>query len=91
MASFPTDTGERPLINQDELLVRYPGAIGGKTGFTNAARKTFVGAAERGGRRIVIAMMYGLVHEGGPTYWDQAAMLLDWGFAQSPAEGVAAL
>ena len=24
-AMFPTDTGERPLINQDELLVRYPG------------------------------------------------------------------
>ena len=91
MAMFPTDTGERPLINQDELLVRYPGAIGGKTGFTNAARKTFVGAADRNGRRLVIAMMYGLVHEGGPTYWDQAAMLLDWGFAQSAADAVATL
>ncbi|HTY27726.1 MAG TPA: D-alanyl-D-alanine carboxypeptidase family protein [Mycobacterium sp.] len=91
VAMFPADTGERPLVNQDELLVRYPGAIGGKTGFTDAARKTFVGAADRGGRRLVIAMMYGLIHEGGPTYWDQAAMLLDWGFAQSPAESVAAL
>lgn len=90
-AMFPTDTGERPLINQDELLVRYPGAIGGKTGFTNAARKTFVGAAERDGRRLVIAMMYGLVHEGGPTYWDQAAMLLNWGFAQNSTDGVATL
>jgi D-alanyl-D-alanine carboxypeptidase (penicillin-binding protein 5/6) len=90
-AMFPTDTGERPLINQDELLVRYLGAIGGKTGFTNAARKTFVGAADRNGRRLVIAMMYGLVHEGGPTYWDQAAMLLDWGFAQSDADAVATL
>lgn len=88
---FPTDTGERPLLNQDELLVRYPGAIGGKTGFTNAARKTFVGAAERDGRRLVIAMMYGLVREGGPTYWDQAATLLDWGFAQSRSESVATL
>ena len=90
-AMFPTDTGDKPLINQDELLVRYPGAIGGKTGYTNAARKTFVGAAERNGRRLIIAMMYGLVHEGGPTYWDQAAMLLDWGFAQNPSMGVAAL
>lgn len=90
-AMFPTDTGDKPLINQDELLVRYPGAIGGKTGYTNAARKTFVGAAERNGRRLVIAMMYGLVHEGGPTYWDQAAMLLDWGFAQNPSTGVATL
>ena len=90
-AMFPTDSGDQPLINQDELLARYPGAIGGKTGFTDAARKTFVGAADRGGRRLVIAMMYGLIHEGGPTYWDQAAMLLDWGFAQSPSESVAAL
>ena len=90
-AMFPSATGEQPLINQDELLVRYPGAIGGKTGYTNEARKTFVGAAERNGRRLVIAMMYGLVHEGGPTYWDQAAMLLDWGFAQNPSTGVAAL
>ena len=91
VAMFPTDTGDKPLVNQDELLVRYPGAIGGKTGFTDAARKTFVGAADRGGRRLVIAMMYGLIHEGGPTYWDQAAMLLDWGFAQSPSESVAEL
>jgi serine-type D-Ala-D-Ala carboxypeptidase (penicillin-binding protein 5/6) len=91
VAMFPTDTGDTPLVNQDELLARYPGAIGGKTGFTDAARKTFVGAADRGGRRLVIAMMYGLIHEGGPTYWDQAATLLDWGFAQSPAESVAAL
>lgn len=90
-ALFPTESGNRPLINQDELLVRYPGAIGGKTGYTNAARKTFVGAADRNGRRLVIAMMYGLVREGGPTYWDQAATLLDWGFAQNPAHSVAAL
>ena len=90
-AMFPTASGEAPLINQDELLVRYPGALGGKTGYTNAARKTFVGAAERNGRRLVSAMMYGLVHEGGPTYWDQAATLLNWGFAQSPSVGVATL
>ena len=90
-AMFPTDNGEKPLLNQDELLVRYPGAIGGKTGYTNAARKTFVGAAQRNNRRLVIAMMYGLVHEGGPTYWDQAATLLNWGFAQSPSTGIATL
>lgn len=90
-AVFPAANGDRVLVNQDELLVRYPGAIGGKTGFTNAARKTFVGAADRNGRRLVIALMYGLVREGGPTYWDQAATLLDWGFAQNPAMAVGAL
>ena len=87
-AMFPGDHGDHPITNQDELLQRYPGALGGKTGFTNAARKTFVGAAARGGRRLVVAMMYGLVHEGGPTYWDQAGSLLDWGFALNPQSTV---
>jgi len=87
----PGTDGDHPIANQDELLQRYPGAIGGKTGFTDAARKTFVGAAARGGRRLVVAMMYGLVHEGGPTYWDQAGSLLDWGFALNPQSTVGAL
>ena len=90
-AMFPGDAGEHPITNQDELLQRYPGAIGGKTGFTDAARKTFVGAAARGGRRLVIAMMYGLVKAGGPTYWDQAGSLFDWGFALNPESGIGSL
>jgi len=90
-AMFPGDNGDHPITNQDELLQRYPGAIGGKTGFTDAARKTFVGAAARGGRRLVVAMMYGLVHQGGPTYWDQAGSLLDWGFALNPQSAIGAL
>jgi serine-type D-Ala-D-Ala carboxypeptidase (penicillin-binding protein 5/6) len=90
-AMFPGDTGDHPIVNQDELLQRYPGALGGKTGYTDAARKTFVGAAGRGGRRLVIAMMYGLIRQGGPTYWDQAASLFDWGFALNPGTGVGSL
>jgi serine-type D-Ala-D-Ala carboxypeptidase (penicillin-binding protein 5/6) len=88
---FPSKTGDRVLVNQDELLHRYPGAIGGKTGFTDIARKTFVGAAQRDGRRLVIALMHGLVKEGGPTYWDQAAALLDWGFALDRAASIGTL
>jgi D-alanyl-D-alanine carboxypeptidase (penicillin-binding protein 5/6) len=90
-AMFPGDNGNQPIANQDELLQRYPGAIGGKTGFTSAARKTFVGAAARGGRRLVIAMMYGLVKAGGPSYWDQAGSLFDWGFALNPETGIGSL
>jgi serine-type D-Ala-D-Ala carboxypeptidase (penicillin-binding protein 5/6) len=90
-AMFPGDNGDRLIANEDELLARYPGALGGKTGYTNAARKTFVGAAARDGRRLVIAMMYGLVVEGGPTYWDQAANLLNWGFAQDHEVSIATL
>jgi serine-type D-Ala-D-Ala carboxypeptidase (penicillin-binding protein 5/6) len=91
VATFPSDTGEKTLVNEDELLHRYPGTIGGKTGFTDAAKKTFVAAADRGGRRLVIAMMYGLIKEGGPTYWDQAAALLDWGFAQDSRATIGSL
>jgi D-alanyl-D-alanine carboxypeptidase (penicillin-binding protein 5/6) len=90
-ATFPTDAGDKPIVNDDELLHRYPGILGGKTGFTDAARKTFVAAADRGGRRLVIAMMYGLIKEGGPTYWDQAMSLFDWGFAQDGRVSVASL
>ncbi len=90
-AVFPGRTGDRVLVNQNELLGRYPGTLGGKTGFTDLARKTYVGAAQRDGRRLVIALMYGLVREGGPTYWDQASALLDWGFAQDRSAGVGVL
>ncbi|MUL80547.1 MULTISPECIES: D-alanyl-D-alanine carboxypeptidase family protein [unclassified Mycolicibacterium] len=88
---FPTKSGDRVLVNQDELLQRYPGAIGGKTGYTDIAHKTFVGAAQRGDRRLLVAMMYGLVKEGGPTYWDQASTLLDWGFTQDRSASVGSL
>lgn len=72
-AAFPGKT----LTNQNELLTRYPGDLGGKTGFTNLARKTYVGAAQRNGRRLVVVQMYGT----GDLY-GQAVGLFDWGFAQ---------
>ncbi|MGV0716546.1 serine hydrolase [Mycolicibacterium sp. XJ662] len=87
-AVFPTKNGDRVLVNQDELLERYPGTIGGKTGFTDIARKTFVGAAERDGRRLVVALMFGMDKPGQPTYWDQAANLFDWGFALDPNKSI---
>jgi serine-type D-Ala-D-Ala carboxypeptidase (penicillin-binding protein 5/6) len=72
-APFPGKT----LQNQNELLSRYPGDLAGKTGFTNLARKTYVGAAQRGNRRLVVVQMYGT----GDLY-GQAVDLLDYGFAQ---------
>ncbi|HZQ30490.1 MAG TPA: D-alanyl-D-alanine carboxypeptidase family protein [Mycobacterium sp.] len=90
-AMFPGDKGNEPIVNENQLLARYPGTLGGKTGFTDAARKTYVAAAQRDGRRLVIAMMYGLVKEGGPTYWDQASALFDWGFGQSREASVGTL
>lgn len=56
---------------------QYKGFIAGKNGYTNAARQTFVGAAERDGRRIVIALMK------AESLWDNAKALFDWGFANA--------
>lgn len=72
-AQFPGKT----LHNQNELLSRYPGDLAGKTGYTNLARKTYVGAAQRGNRRLVVVQMYGT----GDLY-GQAIGLFDWGFRQ---------
>ena len=64
--------------SQNELLTRYPGDLGGKTGYTDLARKTYVGAAQRGRRRLVVVQMYGT----GDLY-GQAIGLFDWGFGQA--------
>ena len=67
------------LSNVNPLMFRYPGTLGSKTGFTDAARHTIVGAAERGGRRLVVSVVRA---ENTPVVnWRQAAALLDWGFA----------
>jgi serine-type D-Ala-D-Ala carboxypeptidase (penicillin-binding protein 5/6) len=74
---FPTDDGPKTIANQNELLKRYPGTIVGKTGYTNLARDTYVAAAQRNGRRLVVAQLYG----SGDLY-GQAIDLFDWGFSQ---------
>ena len=77
--------GDRPgfvLSNANPLLSRYPGTLGSKTGFTDAARHTIVAAAERDGRRLVVAVVRA---ENTPMMtWQQAALLLDYGFALPP-------
>ena len=46
--------------NDNQLLYQYQGALGGKTGFTDDAGNTYVGMAERNGRRLVVTMMNGI-------------------------------
>ncbi|WP_442933767.1 D-alanyl-D-alanine carboxypeptidase family protein [Micromonospora sp. CPCC 205556] len=67
------------IQNDNQLLYRYPGALGGKTGFTDLARHTYVGAAERGGRRLVVTLL-GAEIVDERRGWQQGAALLDWGF-----------
>jgi serine-type D-Ala-D-Ala carboxypeptidase (penicillin-binding protein 5/6) len=67
------------IQNENRLIFDYPGALGGKTGFTTLARHSYVGAAQRGGRRLVVTL---LGAEARPLRgWQQGAALLDWGFS----------
>ncbi|GAB88345.1 D-alanyl-D-alanine carboxypeptidase [Gordonia rhizosphera NBRC 16068] len=61
------------------LLEGYPGMVGGKTGYTDDARKTYVGVVERDGRSIMTVEMFGLT-VGSNSYWDQTKSLFDYGF-----------
>jgi serine-type D-Ala-D-Ala carboxypeptidase (penicillin-binding protein 5/6) len=64
------------IQNHNELLTHYRGAIGVKTGYTVAARWTYVGAAQRGDHTYLVTEM-GLKQTG----WQPVAKLLDWAFA----------
>ncbi|WP_430951904.1 serine hydrolase [Rhodococcus sp. 24CO] len=86
------DDQDRPgftLANDNQLLYNYDGALGGKTGFTDDARHTYVGAAERNGRTLLVTLMGGEAQPIRP--WEQAARLLDYGFGLSPTMTVGTL
>ncbi|WP_273732785.1 D-alanyl-D-alanine carboxypeptidase family protein [Mycolicibacterium septicum] len=78
-----------PVENDNKLLYNYPGAMGGKTGYTDDAGQTFVGAANRDGRRLMAILMKGTRVPIAP--WEQAAHLLDYGFATPPGTKVGTL
>lgn len=80
-ANFP-GYGNRPgfvVSNDNKLLRTYPGALGGKTGFTDDARHTQLDAAQRGGRRLMVVLMRG--EQRPVSMSEQAARLLNYGFA----------
>lgn len=73
----PAREGEPRMIqNRNVLLWLYPGATGGKTGFTSAAGYSVVATAEREGLRLVAVVL------GAPgEAFSGAATLLNYGFA----------
>ncbi|WP_163753637.1 D-alanyl-D-alanine carboxypeptidase family protein [Mycobacterium botniense] len=84
--------GDHPgyqLENDNQLLYNYPGALGGKTGYTDDAGQTFVGAAGRDGRRLLVVLLHGTREPIPP--WQQAAHLLDYGFATAPGTQIGTL
>ncbi len=82
-------TATYDIVNDNKLLDNYPGALGGKTGYTDDAGQTFVGAAERDGRRLVAVLLRGTRQPIAP--WQQAARLLDYGFATAPGTRIGEL
>ncbi|HEX9529024.1 MAG TPA: D-alanyl-D-alanine carboxypeptidase [Streptosporangiaceae bacterium] len=65
------------LYNQNGLLTSYPGAVGGKIGWTSAAGATYLGIARRNGVTLIVT----LLHCPALTEVDSAKSLLNWGFA----------
>jgi serine-type D-Ala-D-Ala carboxypeptidase (penicillin-binding protein 5/6) len=73
---FPIKGGRLYLFNNNPLLrTGYPGAIGIKTGYTDAAGRCLVAAAQRNGRRLGVVLLH------SPEAGKQARQLLDRGFA----------
>lgn len=68
------DGAPRVAVNRNDLLVRYPAAIGVKTGYTERAVLTMVAAAERDRRRLYAVVL------GTTEHYDDAAALLEYGF-----------
>jgi D-alanyl-D-alanine carboxypeptidase len=72
---FPIKGGKLYLYNHNPLLQRrYPGTLGIKTGFTDAAGRCLVAAVRRNGHRLGVVLLH------SPDPGGQATKLLDRGF-----------
>jgi serine-type D-Ala-D-Ala carboxypeptidase (penicillin-binding protein 5/6) len=60
--------------NHNRLLWNFDGALGGKTGYTHAAQKCFVGAVQRNGTTLIVAIL------GARDQWGDTKRLLEYGF-----------
>jgi len=63
------------LYNLNELVRKYPGATGLKTGWTGHAGGCLIATATRDGRHLLVVLL------ASPRIFDEAAGLLDYGFA----------
>jgi len=64
----------KTLRNHNRALWRLDGAVGGKTGYTVAARQTYVGQFSRDDQTIVVAIM------GSESMWADLEKLVNYGF-----------
>lgn len=73
---WPGKDHDRDLYNENRMLWLYDGANGVKTGYTDAAGRCLVSAANRNGIQIVAVVL------DSERMWDDSIKLLDYGFAQ---------
>jgi D-alanyl-D-alanine carboxypeptidase (penicillin-binding protein 5/6) len=71
------------IQNHDRLLANYPGALGVKNGWTSTTGGSFIGAAERNGRRLLVTVL-----AADPQTWRMCSALLDWGFTATTSKAV---
>lgn len=65
--------------NHNRLLWNFDGALGGKTGYTHAAQRCFVGAVQRDGATLIVAIL------GARNLWGDTRKLLEYGFDHYPS------
>ena len=76
-----SDRQSYSISNKNRLLNEYSGAFGVKTGFTGNAGHCFVGAAERGGTKLVtVVLASGWGEHGKAQKWVDTKKLLNYGF-----------
>jgi serine-type D-Ala-D-Ala carboxypeptidase (penicillin-binding protein 5/6) len=67
--------------NHNRLLWTFPGALGGKTGWTRASRHCYVGMVESSGRTLIVSVL------ASSRLWDDIQELLRYGFSNGePSE-----
>ncbi|MBI5906257.1 MAG: D-alanyl-D-alanine carboxypeptidase [Deltaproteobacteria bacterium] len=75
-----TSDGSRKFVvsNRNQLVGRYRGAKGVKTGYTSRAGRCLAAYAERDGRRVLLVLL------DAPDRWWKAEEMLDAAFAEPP-------
>ena len=66
----------KTLRSHNKALWQIAGAQGGKTGYTWAAKQTYVGKFSRNGEEILVAIL------GSRNMWNDIANLVDYGFTK---------
>lgn len=80
VGSVGFDAPGHGLLNTNEMLTRYPGADGVKTGWTDGCGLCLVATATRDGHRLISVVL------NSPHWYTDSAALLDHGFAKLAAK-----